>query len=324
MAALLCAQDDFRASLDAAAVWGAEMRPGLTSEFVEKDYFIGLALRGIVDRLGPTVVFKGGTSLSKGWNLIQRFSEDIDLLVEVPRKGGKDPSTEDVDGALAAVCDAVSAIGPLAYRGTERATAGSFRMDRFAYERPRRVASLTRAEILIEPGVLGGNWPAEDKQIGSIVGDFLIANGRVDLAEDLAPVRVRTLHFRRTFVEKLFRLHARVTRAMRDDVPLGREARHYYDAYALAGQEEVVAMVRSPEYGQIKADQDQYRKLYQPEEDAVPKELRFALSDALFPPKELRDKIEPQYERECRRLCWGKIPTFGEVLGRLETVRKFL
>jgi hypothetical protein len=48
---------------------------------VEKDYWITEILRSAVGRLGPAVLFKGGTSLSKGWKLIRRFSEDVDLLV---------------------------------------------------------------------------------------------------------------------------------------------------------------------------------------------------------------------------------------------------
>jgi hypothetical protein len=40
------------------------------------------ALRAIADAAGDKVIFKGGTSLSKGWNLIQRFSEDIDLFLD--------------------------------------------------------------------------------------------------------------------------------------------------------------------------------------------------------------------------------------------------
>jgi hypothetical protein len=49
---------------------------------VEKDYFVTEALRLIARDFGEVVIFKGGTSLSKGWKLINRFSEDIDLYVE--------------------------------------------------------------------------------------------------------------------------------------------------------------------------------------------------------------------------------------------------
>lgn len=40
-------------------------------------------LRILADAVGDKIIFKGGTSLSKGWNLIQRFSEDIDIFLDL-------------------------------------------------------------------------------------------------------------------------------------------------------------------------------------------------------------------------------------------------
>jgi predicted nucleotidyltransferase component of viral defense system len=49
---------------------------------IEKDYFVTEALSLIEQAAGPQVIFKGGTSLSKGWCLIDRFSEDIDIFLD--------------------------------------------------------------------------------------------------------------------------------------------------------------------------------------------------------------------------------------------------
>ena len=49
--------------------------------FVEKDYFVTLLLKELSQRV-PTLIFKGGTSLSKCHKLIDRFSEDIDLTLD--------------------------------------------------------------------------------------------------------------------------------------------------------------------------------------------------------------------------------------------------
>jgi predicted nucleotidyltransferase component of viral defense system len=54
----------------------------VTEQFVEKDYYVTEILRIIAIELGDKAIFKGGTSLSKGWGLISRFSEDIDLFVD--------------------------------------------------------------------------------------------------------------------------------------------------------------------------------------------------------------------------------------------------
>ncbi len=56
---------------------------GLPAIAIEKDWWVTLALKASF-ALGYSqhIVFKGGTSLSKGWNLIERFSEDIDLAID--------------------------------------------------------------------------------------------------------------------------------------------------------------------------------------------------------------------------------------------------
>ena len=68
---------------------------GLRPAIIEKDYYATEALR-IIARGGDRIIFKGGTSLAKGWNLIQRFSEDIDISL-IPKPSSlrwvKTPST---------------------------------------------------------------------------------------------------------------------------------------------------------------------------------------------------------------------------------------
>lgn len=50
--------------------------------FIEKDYWVTYALHAVfLDSIGEQTVFKGGTALSKCFGLIERFSEDIDLVV---------------------------------------------------------------------------------------------------------------------------------------------------------------------------------------------------------------------------------------------------
>src|SRR5271168_2174186 len=71
---------DFEQAIIRAA---EHLRPrGLREAIIEKDYFVTEALRLIEQAYGPQVIFKGGTSLSKGWGLIQRFSEDIDIFLD--------------------------------------------------------------------------------------------------------------------------------------------------------------------------------------------------------------------------------------------------
>src|SRR5208282_5569882 len=57
---------------------------GLQAESVEKDFWVCWTLRELfaMPGIGNHLTFKGGTSLSKAWKLIERFSEDIDLIVD--------------------------------------------------------------------------------------------------------------------------------------------------------------------------------------------------------------------------------------------------
>lgn len=58
-------------------------KQGLAAFAVEKDWWIVQTLSVIFDmKVGEHLVFKGGTSLSKAWNLIERFSEDVDLAID--------------------------------------------------------------------------------------------------------------------------------------------------------------------------------------------------------------------------------------------------
>ena len=59
---------------------------GIVDNAVEKDYWVSMVLRAIFSLpYAAAFVFKGGTSLSKGWGLIERFSEDIDLAIQILR-----------------------------------------------------------------------------------------------------------------------------------------------------------------------------------------------------------------------------------------------
>jgi predicted nucleotidyltransferase component of viral defense system len=90
----LCEHPDFdQAVLLAAAHFEAK---GLRPAIVEKDYFVTEALRSVARVAGDRVIFKGGTSLSKGWDLIDRFSEDIDLFLD-PQTIGRPLSPRGVD-----------------------------------------------------------------------------------------------------------------------------------------------------------------------------------------------------------------------------------
>jgi predicted nucleotidyltransferase component of viral defense system len=80
---------------------------GVSEQFIEKDYYVTEILRIVACELGDKAMFKGGTSLSKGWNLISRFSEDIDLFVN-REKFTPPPGRNKTDAILKQLSEAVA------------------------------------------------------------------------------------------------------------------------------------------------------------------------------------------------------------------------
>ena len=130
--------------------------------------------------------------------------------------------------------------------------------------------------------------------------------------------------FRRTFVEKLFAIHAKVELLKERGTALGPYARHYYDLHQLAGRSEVRAMLESCEYAEIKADYDRISRAAFPRDFRPPEGMSFAHSDALFPPAALEAQLRRNFEEQCRQLCYGKAPTWADVRASFDALRDLL
>ena len=83
-------------------------------------------------------------------------------------------------------------------------------------------------------------------------------------------------------------------------------------------------MLNSPEYAAIKADYDPISRAHFSRSYFHPDEMRFARSDALFPPAELAAAIQAEYDRHCKLLCYGRYPSWEEVQARLLELRDLL
>lgn len=309
------------------AILRAAAELGVSEQFVEKDYYVTEILRIVVAELGDKVMFKGGTSLSKGWALITRFSEDIDLFVNRNRFEPR-PGSNRLDKILKGLSVSVERHPGLSWLREEGQTIGGLgRSDLFAYRSHFDTLPGVRAAVRFEPGVQSGTFPSEVVPITSLVGQYLAENGAGPLgsAEDLDGFEMSLLHFRRTFVEKMFALHGKVIRLVEEDHPLGRDARHYSDLHVLAAQHEVRAMLASPEYERICSDYDRNSREFFANSYRPPENLSFADSTALFPDDALRPRLEAEYEEQCRLLfASADYPSFDEVLARFAGLRELL
>src|SRR5207302_11217155 len=142
-------------------------------------------------------------------------------------------------------------------------TIGGFgRNDRFSYEQRFGGAGEVANRVLLEAGTASGRELTTIVELRSYLGQFLQETGATLEAEDEGPFSMRLLHFRRTFVEKMFAIHSKVELLKCDRQALGSYARHYYDLLQLSAQAEVTNMLKSTEYDAIKTDYDQISRKF--------------------------------------------------------------
>ncbi|MGN6687265.1 MAG: nucleotidyl transferase AbiEii/AbiGii toxin family protein [Actinomycetales bacterium] len=229
----------------AATVLAAADQLGVQSLAVEKDYWVCQALRAIERHAPGQVIFKGGTSLEK-LRIIQRFSEDLDLLVVSSFGSERQGKT-----ALREICHAAAA-GTGANLTEERSGGRLGSLHRRAY---LSTLLTTAAEapgladpdrILLELGQSGGAHPSRTRRIESLLTRQL---QRVDFDvsafPDLAPFDVPVLDPGRTLIEKLLRMNnfAEMAVADRAHHTWPRIGRQFYDVWALLGDSDVLAFL---------------------------------------------------------------------------------
>jgi hypothetical protein len=297
---------------------------GLREAIIEKDYFVTEALRIIALVGGDKAIFKGGTSLSKGWNLIQRFSEDIDIFLD-PTAFDPPLGKKAIDRELKKLRSKIAKHPALKFVDAESQTIGGFgRNDRFEYPQKFAGTGEIRNRVFVEAGTASGREPTERVRLQSYVGQFLQEAGVTFGIEDEGAFEMRLLHFRRTFVEKMFAIHGKVEAFKSHGREIGGYARHYYDLFCLAERPEVLVMLRDAEYAAIKADYDRISREHFEKSYVPPPNMSFAKSDALFPPDDLRAVLAGEFEKQCRVLCFGPFPTWAEVEARLIGLRDAL
>jgi hypothetical protein len=226
---------EFGPTLKAAAE-----RLGISPTAVEKDYWVTQVLRVLVAKFPDDFVFKGGTSLSKAYRIVERFSEDIDVLV-LPGSRGRGSVDKLMKAMGAQAAQGVSGEAISAGSETGRHRAYSIR-----YPATQSPTDLITTSVLLEMGVRGGPHPHEAVLINSLLGNaFSNAGQELEEFEDLAPFEVPTLHPARTLLEKLFLLH-RLELQLSADVSLRPPAgsgRHFYDIFQLLGDDRVLSLL---------------------------------------------------------------------------------
>ncbi len=237
----------------------AQLRLGLPAASVEKDFWVCWTLKQLftLPDWGPHLTFKGGTSLSKGWKLIERLSEDIDIVVErevLGFGGANSPETAPSKKQRRARLDALKAecqkrihtgLQPALEARMRQALPGGLQWSLT----PATTEEDPDGQTLLfnYPGTLAGTAaylrPVVKIEMGarSDIEPFASPLIRPYLAEafpdtfEPSEFPVRALLPERTFWEKAMLLHEETYRPA-EKARKVRLARHYYDLWCLIGK----------------------------------------------------------------------------------------
>lgn len=312
---------EFGPTIDTAAE-----RLGISSTAIEKDYWVTQVLRTLGRDFGEDFVFKGGTSLSKGYGILERFSDDIDILVlrGDRGKGATDRLMKSMGEAAATAAEGQAE----RYGGSET---GVHRAYRVSYPATYRSTEAVPTSVLLEMGVRGGPNPHERMSIGSLLGSALGAAGEnLGPYDDLQPFEVPVLHPGRTLLEKLYGIHdlAKQLRANSLEADkLLRNGRHFYDVYQLLGRARVLELLADRTLAeQIMASIEQASQ----EAFNATGELRpdggFAASPAFDCDSDVSRQMRRAYEAIMPALYFGAepLPTWDEICQRVQEQRQLL
>jgi predicted nucleotidyltransferase component of viral defense system len=205
---------------------------GLSEGYVEKDYWVSFVLKTIfASEIGSQTIFKGGTALQKCFDAIERFSEDIDVVV-LRNEGETDnqltTKIKNIGRAAETILPEMEVESITHKRGKIRKTA-------HPYERLFQPESgQVRDYIVLEATWLGHFEPYTTAPVQSFIAEMMQASNQTAIIEqyDLQPFEVQVLTKERTFCEKIMSL-VRFSFTERPIEDLNKKVRHTYDLHKL-------------------------------------------------------------------------------------------
>ena len=196
-----------------------------TTQMVEKDTIQSMILSGISQSDLP-FVFKGGTSLSKAYGLINRFSEDIDLSMNRKPTEGEKKQTKNI------ILNLADSLGLILANAEDIQSRHSYNKYVFKYE---SFFSEVPLEMIIETSFYQDVYPTELHDVYSYVGRFCEKNGiTLPISFDEAKISMHVQSLERTFIDKVFAVCDYRIQNMMD-----RDSRHLYDIAKLLPEVEI-------------------------------------------------------------------------------------
>ena len=306
-------------------------KKGLPEAIIEKDFWVCFVLEYLFNRSmwKKQLAFKGGTSLSKAYDLIQRFSEDIDLMLDwrVLGYSYNEPwedrsktkqlkfNEDSIDRLFAFLRNDFLPVFKTDMSELLGAEADVFITDddagtvNFSYPSSFKDTYVLRV-IRLEIGALGAWTPTQPVKIRSYAAEYYPRIFKIPETEVLTTTAART------FWEKATILHQEAFRPEGSLIP-NRYSRHYYDLYQMAHTTVKSEALSQPE---LLVKVAEFKDKFYPRGWARYNEARIGTL-RLVPAEHSIARIASDYSK-MQSMIYGNAPTFDEMLSYIKTLEK--
>ena len=298
---------------------------------IEKDWWVVRTLELVYQtEIAPHTVFKGGTSLSKAWNLIDRFSEDIDLALDRKFLGFDKPDAEMTGSQVKKLrrdsCKYISETYLLLLQKTfQDAGFNEVKLQlseikspdedpvkiEVSYPAVTEKSEYLPPRVLIEIGSRSEKEPFSEKQFSSFVGEHFTGRNFAD-----SNITIPTVNPERTFLEKIFLLHEEFQQPT-EKVKVDRQSRHLYDLEKLMDTEFGIKAL---------ADKNLYQHIVQHRRTITPlRGIDYAnhAPDKInpIPPDNIIKEWKKDYEQMRQSMIYRESLSFDKLIGRLTELK---
>jgi len=295
---------------------------------IEKDWWMVHTLAQLFKMdCASWLIFKGGTSLSKGWNLIQRFSEDVDLVLDREFLGFKgDLSKGDIRRmrrrsfefiTTTFIKQLTSLFQESGFEGVSINFRKGANQDQdpiiieILYPKLIQSGNYLHPGVLVEVGCRSLKEPFSPRTFGTFISETFSDRSFAD-----RPITIPVVNPERTFLEKIFLLHEEFQKAP-DRVRVERLSRHLYDIEKLmhSGYAEI-ALTDSGLYQTIVNHRRRYTAI-----TGVDYSKHNPASIRFIPPVYLQPDWQNDYEVMTQNMLYGERLSFQELINRLTSLQ---
>ncbi len=290
--------------------------------YIEKDYWVTFVLYSIFDNeIGKSCIFKGGTALEKCNHLIERFSEDIDILL----LNQSDESSNQLKNKLKKITKVVSKIIPeIEIQGLTNKK-GMIR--KTAHNYPKIFDGLFGQigdNLILEATWLGSFEPFQTGEVNSLIYEMILESNQKEIADkyDLNPFEVNVLSPKRTFCEKIMSL-VRFSYSKYPIEDLNNKIRHIYDLNRMLKDKEIVHFFKTTEFEELllrvaNDDMLSFKSDNEWLQNHPTKAIIFKESEEVW------NKLKTTYFSIFNKLVYGELPSETEILETLYILSKRL